>query len=104
MRQVSEKILSQILYELKGLKEEVSNVKQEQQTTNDRLTNVETSIVKVSNQVGTNAENITDIKDNQKTIADVINRMSEVQERQEQTINLLARRSIDQEAELKRIK
>lgn len=101
---MSEKILSQILDELKGLKEEVSNVKQEQQTTNERLTNVETSIVKVSNQVGTNAENITDIKANQKTIADVINEMSTVQERQEQTINLLARRSIDQEAELKRIK
>lgn len=101
---MSEKLLTQILDELKGLKEEVSNVKQEQQTTNERLKDVETSIVNVSDQVATNAENITDIKTNQKTIADVINQMATVQERQEGTINLLARRSIDQEAELKRIK
>lgn len=58
----------------------------------------------ITAQVVTNAEHISAIKDNQKTLSNVINKIASVQERQEQTIDLLARRSLDQEAELKRIK
>lgn len=47
----------------------------------ERLNNIEQKIDGIANQVAANSENITDIKDNQKVIANVINQISDVQER-----------------------
>lgn len=92
-----------ILSEMKNLNQKITEL-ESNMATKDSLSNISTQLDNVAEQVAATSEKITDIKDNQKAIADVINQMSAVQERQEQTFNLLARRSIDQEAELKRIK
>src|SRR5699024_4151571 len=84
-------------------KNELANIKQNMVTKKD-LEDVKQIIKVVSEQVATNAENITEIKENQKVIGDVINQIADIQERQESTINLLARRSLDQEDEIRRIK
>jgi len=84
-------------------KNELENIKQNMATKKD-LEDVKQIIKVVSEQVATNAENITEIKENQKVIGDVINQIADIQERQESTINLLARRSLDQEDEIRRIK
>lgn len=57
----------------------------------------------IMEQVGKNAESITDLKETQQSIGNVINQIAIIQQRQEDTINILSRRSIDQEAEIKRI-
>lgn len=49
---MSEKILQQILDELKEVKKEVSNVKQEQKKTNERLTNIESKQNIIYEQTG----------------------------------------------------
>ncbi|MBO1002687.1 hypothetical protein ACFSKI_21520 [Pseudogracilibacillus auburnensis] len=91
---MSDKKLDLILEELQSIKEEQQVIRQE---FNDKFKTIERKIDGVHEQVAENAENITAILEDTKHIKNV-------QDRQEKTIDLLSRRSIDQEAELKRIK
>ena len=52
MRNVSEKLLQQILEELKGVKTELKDIKCEQQLTNERLTNIEVKQQVIFEQTG----------------------------------------------------
>ena len=76
--------------EFSAIRQEISNVKED-------ISIISTKSDAIMEQVVKNSEDITTIKDNQQIIAEII-------KRQEDTINILARRSIDQEAEIKRIK
>lgn len=79
-------------------------IKEELSPINKNIKNIEKKIDGITEQVAENAENITKIKSNQETISNVINQMASLQKQQDETINILARRSIDQEAELRKIK
>ena len=79
-------------------------IKEELSPINENIKNIEKKIDGITEQVAENAENITKIKSNQETISNVINQMASLQKQQDETINILARRSIDQEAELRKIK
>lgn len=79
-------------------------IKEELSPINKNIKNIEKKIDGITEQVAENAENITKIKSNQETINNVINQMASLQKQQDETINILARRSIDQEAELRKIK
>lgn len=79
-------------------------IKEELSPINENIKNIEKKIDGITEQVAENAENITKIKSNQETINNVINQMASLQKQQDETINILARRSIDQEAELRKIK
>jgi len=74
-----------------------SVLKEELAPINDRLENIESKIDGITEQVAKNAETVTDIKDNLRIISSTI-------KNQEETINILSRRSIDQEAKIKSIK
>src|SRR5699024_7073030 len=76
--------------EFSAIRQEISNVKED-------ISIISTKSDAIMEQVVKNSEDITTIKDNQQIIAEII-------KRQEDTINILARRSIDQEAKNKRIK
>lgn len=93
--------LNLILNEIQSMNKRMNDMKSQM---TQGFEQVETKVDGVAEQVAENAEKIVAIKDNQKTIADVIDKMASVQERQEGTIDLLARRSLDQEAEIRRIK
>ena len=79
---------------LHGLKDNQQKMKQE---FSSRFDTIEQKLDGVQKQVAKNAEHIVVMRDN-------IGRMKVIQERQEKTIDLLSRRSIDQEAEIKQIK
>lgn len=83
--------------DLKSIKEHQEKMKSDIK----EIKQTQKSLIKKSDviieQVVRNSEDITYIKENQQIIADIV-------KRQEDTINILARRSIDQEAEIKRIK
>jgi len=79
-------------------------IKEELSPINENIKNIEKKIDGITEQVAENSENITKIKSNQETISNVINQMASLQKQQDETINILARRSIDQEAELRKIK
>lgn len=101
--------------EQQGMKQEQQGMKQELQDMksqmNNRFDTLEASLALVNEkvnvmdqkldgvheQVAINAENI-------KLMQVDINQLKDIKERQEKTIDLLARRSIDQEAELRKIK
>src|SRR5699024_1169633 len=80
--------------DLHGLKDNQQKMKQE---FSSRFDTIEQKLDGVQKQVAKNAEHIVVMRDN-------IGRMKVIQERQEKTIDLLSRRSIDQEAEIKQIK
>ena len=79
------------------MKNDISEVKQTQTKMLKRLDDIDKNSDAIMEQVVKIPEDITVIKNNQQAIADIVRR-------QEDTINILARRSIDQEAEIKRIK
>lgn len=91
---MSNQKLDLILTKLEGMEKEQQEMKKEM---SDRFDSLETKSDSIMEQVVKNSEDITVIKDNQQIIAEIV-------KRQEDTINILARRSIDQEAEIKRIK
>lgn len=90
------------------MKQEQQEIKQEQQqmknTFTERFDVLEQKVDGIQDQVAKNAENITVMQTDVKDIKDMQQIMIGIQERQEKTIDLLARRSIDQEAELKRVR
>lgn len=79
MKKVSEKILQQILDEIKDMKSDIAEIKKQ-------------------------TEDIPTIKVAALETKEIVERIEPTQENHEQTLALLSRRSIDQEAELKRIK
>ncbi len=79
------------------MKDEISTIKNDQGTMKQELKSINGTLDVIYEQVAKNAENITELKMDTKSI-------KEVQKRQERTIDLLSRRSLDQEAEIKRIK
>jgi hypothetical protein len=83
-----------ILKELQSLKEGQQNMRQE---FTSRFDTIEQKLDGVKEQVAKNTEHIVVMRDD-------ISQIKSVQERQEKTVDLLSRRSIDQEAEIKRIK
>lgn len=91
---MSDSKLDLILTNLETMEKEQQEMKKEM---SDRFDSLETKSDSIMEQVVKNSEDITVIKDNQQIIAEIV-------KRQEDTINILARRSIDQEAEIKRIK
>lgn len=89
--------LDLILTKLDSIENEQTEMKRIQTDMLKRFDDIEGKSDAIMEQVVKNSEDITVIKDNQQIIVDII-------KRQEDTINILARRSIDQEAEIKRIK
>lgn len=94
------KKLVKIEDEQQEMKSGISEIKE----TLERLDDIEKKTNAIMEQVAKNAENITEIRSNQETISNIINQMASLQKQQDETINILARRSIDQEAELRKIK
>ena|SRR5690625_1102430 len=91
------KKLDKIEHEQQEMKSGISEIRETQKEMLERLGDIEKKSNAIMEQVVKNSEDITTIKDNQQTIADIV-------KRQEDTINILARRSIDQEAEIRKIK
>lgn len=89
--------IREIKNEQKKIKSDVSEIKQTQTHMLQRFDDIEKLSDSIIEQVLKNSEDITVIKDNQQIIVDIV-------KRQEDTINVLARRSIDHEAEINRIK
>lgn len=91
---IREMLQEVIREELKPVNEKLEVMENEMQGMrkqfSDKFETLEQKIDGLHEQVAENAENIEIIKD--------------VQERQEKTLDILSRRSIDQEAEIKRIK
>ena len=83
-------ILLKILDELKEIRKEQLEIKQEQQKTNERLTRLETEQQQIK---------LAAIETNE-----AVKRLESIQESQQHIIELLSARSIQHEAELKRIK
>lgn len=83
---MSEKILSDIL-------EHLNNITKAQEE-------IQSDIAEIKKQT----EDIPAIKTASLETKEIVERVEATQERHEQTLDLLSRRSIDQEAELKRIK
>ncbi len=105
---MSDEKLDLVLKEMNEMKTEMHEMKTEMNqrfdTVDSRLKNLEDKSDAVYEQVVKNTEDITALKENQKIIGNVVNQIATIQQRQEDTINLLARRSLDQEEEIKRIK
>ena len=98
---MSNEKLDLILKELSNLNERVEKMEQKFSAKFDTLESKNNAIME---QVVKNSEDITEIRSNQETISNVINQMASLQKQQDETINILARRSIDQEAQIKMIK
>ena len=86
---MTEKGIELILKELKSVNERIEAIETNMATKED-IKSLERKIKRVSDQVIENAEGITDIRHKL--------------EKLDLTVDILSRRSIDQEAELKRIK
>lgn len=98
-----------------SLKEEQALFRQEladlKSAMNHRFDTLETKFGMLENkfdslqeQVAINCEDIKELKVGQKELLSRMEKFEQIQERQEKTIDLLARRSIDQEAEIRKIK
>lgn len=110
---MSEQILQQILEELK-------QIKTDQKITNERLTTLESKQHTIYEQTGklteyhmetmsrfnelATKEDLTPIKQATLETNVAVKRIELTQEKHERTLDLLSRRSIDHEAEIKRIK
>lgn len=90
---MSEKILSDIL-------EQVNNMTMVQHEIKSDTTKMQNDCAEIKIQT----ENIPSIKIATLETKKIVERVESTQERHEKTLDLLSRRSIDQEAELKRIK
>lgn len=98
---MSDKTLETILNELQSINRKMDNGLD---TLGTQLDKLETKIDGISEQVAKNAEDITDIKDNQKIIANVIDKVASVQERQEKILESLSLRSLEQEVDIRDLK
>lgn len=99
MNNMSEKLLKQILNELKEMKSELKEVKSEQQATRQDISNIQKTMA--------TKEDVADIPAIKVSIfetSEIVKHIETTQVRHERTLDLLSRRSIDQEAEIKRIK
>ncbi|WP_342421176.1 histidine kinase [Paenibacillus sp. FSL E2-0178] len=111
---MSDPILQQILTELQGMKSEVTEMKAE-------FTDMKSDIKEIRSELGTMKADIDSIKENTKLIPliqqavsevnaeviatrDTLERIDKTLTVHDATLDMLARRSIDQEAALKRIK
>src|SRR5690625_4104410 len=86
------------------MKEDLAHTQTEVVEIKEDLENVKSMTHTIFELVAINAENITEIKNEQKKISQIVTKMADIQQKQESTINLLARRSIDQEDEIRNIK
>ena len=111
---MSDPILQQILTELQGMKSEVTEMKAE-------FTDMKSDIKEIRSELGTMKADIDSIKEDTKLIPliqqavsevnaeviatrDTLERIDKTLTLHDATLDILARRSIDQEAALKRIK
>ncbi|MEK3669179.1 MULTISPECIES: histidine kinase [unclassified Paenibacillus] len=111
---MSDPILQQILTELQGMKSEVTEMKAE-------FTDMKSDIKEIRSELGTMKADIDSIKEDTKLIPliqqavsevnaeviatrDTLERIDKTLTVHDATLDMLARRSIDQEAALKRIK
>lgn len=104
---MSEKILSDIL-------EQLNNMSTVQQEMKNNVTDLNNDIAEVKNDITDLNNDIAEIKKQTEDIPaikvaaletnEIVERIESAQESHEHTLDLLSRRSIDQEAELKRIK
>lgn len=115
---MSETMLQKILEELKEMNVEVKGMKTEQQLTNQRLTSLETKQQQTNQRLETietkqqqTNQRLDTIKTEQTLIKqavletnDIVHRLELNQEKHERILDLLSRRSIEQEAELKKMK
>lgn len=122
MIKMSDKKLDLILNGLQEMKQEQREMKQDQQgmkqeqqdiksQMNNRFDTLETTLSLINEKVNVMDQKIDGVHEQvAKNVADITQlkavqeRMVTIQEHQEKTIDLLARRSIDHEAELRKIK
>ncbi|MEN0666947.1 hypothetical protein NSQ14_12010 [Caldifermentibacillus hisashii] len=94
---MSEKLLQQILEELKGMKSQFADFKQEQERTNQRLSHIENDIPQIKQAVLETLKKVNRLEETQELLI-------KGQERQDKILESLALRSLEQETELREIK
>ncbi|MFZ2462631.1 MAG: hypothetical protein WAW77_03150 [Caldibacillus thermoamylovorans] len=94
---MSEKLLQQILEELKGMKSQFADFKQEQERTNLRLSHIENDIPQIKQAVLETLKKVNRLEETQELLI-------KGQERQDKILESLALRSLEQETELREIK
>lgn len=118
---MSDPILQQILTELQGMKSEVTEMKAEFTEMKSDIKEIRSELSEVKSELGTMKADIDSIKEDTKLIPliqqavsevnaeviasrDTLERIDKTLTVHDATLDMLARRSIDQEAALKRIK
>ncbi|MED4350885.1 hypothetical protein P9265_00865 [Schinkia azotoformans] len=96
---MSEKILNKILEKIENVQEEMKEIKKEMKEMNERIENVESTMATKKD-----VEAIPFIRQAVMDIDERTTRIEKTQEKHERTLDILSRRSIEQEAELRRIK
>lgn len=107
---MNEEVLERILTELTTIKSNMAN-KQDLQRVEDKVQELDQRLQTVEPKLDNMSKDLNDLKDEQQQIKqavveidDIVRRIEVRQEQHELTLDLLSRRSIDQEAELRRIK
>lgn len=111
--QMSEPLLMEMIDELKRVRENqivmnqhISNIKETMATKEDvaDIVTLKTDVSSMKEDISTLKTDMTSMKVAIIEILDTVKRVEATQDRHERTLDLLSRRSIEQEAEIKRIK
>lgn len=110
---MSEPLLMEMIDELKRVRENqivmnqhISNIKETMATKEDvaDIVTLKTDVSSMKEDISTLKTDMTSMKVAIIEILDTVKRVEATQDRHERTLDLLSRRSIEQEAEIKRIK